>query len=363
MPPRHHRSIRLGALLACLPLACAQPVVSPGSSDGTGDWDGSTSDGSGRGVGDGVICDEMAIRVDQVIPDVLVVLDRSASMSLGGHWDPVRQALYDITAETGDAIRFGLMVFPSSEEPEACVGLSMTHRCAPPQEPLLPCALGNGPAIQSALEGLDTCGATPAAQTLEAARAFLERPDRRDPAAVLLATDGGPTCNDGLDGSSCHCVSPMGGCSLDPSSCLDAERSYETIDALRSVGIDVHVVGVSAGDYGDVLDEMAARGGTGAALMADDPAGVRSAFEAVAGAVASCEVELQAPDASADPDQVNLYLDGDPVPFDTDGACEQGWQWADGETRRVRFCGESCDHLRQSGGGLVTATFGCPTLI
>jgi hypothetical protein len=310
-----------------------------------------------------VICDEVAMRAERVIPDVLVVLDRSASMSMGGHWDPVRGALYDVTAEMDDAIRFGLMVFPRSVEPDACLGMSMTHRCSPPAEPLLPCELGNAPSIRAALEGLGTCGATPAAATLEAARAHLYRPDRRSPAAVLLATDGGPTCNDALDGSTCRCAAPVGGCGVDPLSCLDTEGTYEAIDALGRAGIDVFVIGVAAGGFGDVLDEMASRGGTGGALMAERPEEVRSAFESVAGTLASCEVELEAPDASADPAQVNLYIDGEAVFYDAAGTCGHGWQWVDVASHRVLLCGEACGRLNTPGGALITATYGCPTLI
>lgn len=362
-------------VMVLIPLACAPDLGNgdDGGGDGAGDRvlrdGGSTGDGGWSGAddagGSGETCDEVDLVVRQVTPNVLIVLDRSASMSLGGHWEPVRDAIVDVAESMDTAVRLGLMVFPNIEAPQACEGLGMENRCEPAHGPTVECALGNSAAIGGELETMETCGATPASETLAAARLYLEglSLDSSDPSVVLLATDGGPTCNDGLDGSTCQCVSPVGGCGLDPRNCLDDQRTYEVIDQLRGVGIRSFVIGVSATEYQSVLNEMALRGGSEAALMANDPESVLSAFQAVIGSVASCEFDLGDVDPSADQELVNIYVDGTHVPMDTDGACDEGWRWADLEHHRVMFCGTSCDVVRGGQGVGIRATFGCPTLI
>ena len=62
--------------------------------------------------------------------------------------------------------------------------------------------------------------------TLQAARAYLDTlAADGHPKFILLATDGAPNCNDALDGSSCACTNPLGGCILNPGNCLDDARN------------------------------------------------------------------------------------------------------------------------------------------
>jgi hypothetical protein len=317
--------------------------------DGDTDWDG--------------ICDEEAFPIALLTPDMLIVLDRSNSMQEAGHWDPVRAAIYSVTEALDDIVWFGLMVFPNVEEPDACV--DRDNQCAAARAPLIDCAVTTSADIRTTLTDMPTCGGTPIASTLASARTYLTAlaPTTGHPSYVVLATDGAPNCNPGLDGATCTCTAPVGGCVPNMLNCLDDARTNDVIDALRAAGIGVFVIGIAVSDWRAVLDEMASRGGTGAAIMADDPASIQAAFEAVTGAVSSCEFEIGEPDPSADPDLVNFYFDGDRVPFDADGLCDDGWLWVDEGHTRVRFCGPRCEALRDRDVAEVRATFGCPTLI
>jgi hypothetical protein len=182
------------------------------------------------------------------------------------------------------------------------------------------------------------------------------------PSYVLLATDGAPNCNPSLSSFGCRCVSPPGAPICSPGNCLDDVATDGVIDELLAAGIKVYVVGIAASEWRDVLDTMARRGGTGSAILADDPATIEAAFAEIAGSVISCDYEIGEPDPSADPNLINFYFDGVAVPFDNDGECDDGWAWSDDAHTRMRFCGSYCERLARGMVGTANATYGCPTI-
>lgn len=340
--------------------------------DSGGDADAdqdSDSDSSGdtdtyiRPDADG-LCDQVDFNINLLTPDMLIVLDRSNSMERYDLWNPVRSSIYSVTEALDHIIWFGLMVFPNTVGDNACFGEDV-NICESPSLPIVECALNNASPIYDALNPIIPCGGTPIAASLSAARTYLNNMETGHPAYVVLATDGAPNCNSGLNGNTCECVAPTPpGCSDYVLNCLDDERTYSIIDSLRSDGINVFVIGIEASQWREVLDVMASRGGTGAAIMAEDHDSIRTAFEEVTGVVSSCEFEIGAPHPSADPDLVNFYFDTkEGVPMDIHGECDDGWIWVDEEHTRVRFCGDYCTRLRDGLVGHVKATFGCPTLI
>jgi hypothetical protein len=315
--------------------------------------------------GDGWVCDEAAFDISLLTPDMLIVLDRSYSMAREGHWTPALDAVYAVTESLDLLIWFGLMVFPNTAEPDACDGSDIRTQCIAAREPDVPCASDNAGAIRTTLEGTIPCGGTPIAQSLEAAQRYLAdlSSTTSHPSYVVLATDGAPNCNGSLDGATCTCTASDGGCDPNVYNCLDDVRTLSVIDGLHVAGTQVFVIGIRASEWTAVLDSMAAHGGTGAAIMAEDTASIEAAFSEAAGAAASCEFELGSPDPSADPDLVNFYFDGVAVPMDAEGECDAGWAWIDDAHTRVRFCGVACDRLRSHAVTEVRATFGCPTII
>ena len=91
---------------------------------------------------------------------------------------------------------------------------------------------------------------------------------------VLLATDGGPNCNQNLACSVDTCIlniEGLGGCMTGGANCcqnsnqncLDDKRAIDSVKALKTGGISTYVVGIPGSDiYGPVLDSMAEEGGT-----------------------------------------------------------------------------------------------------
>ncbi len=307
-------------------------------------------------------CDQEEFAIARVIPDMLIVLDRSNSMFDDGYWNPVREAIYGVTFEMDMEIWFGLMIFPNVVGAPVCSGT--TAQCEPGHEPLVGVAEGTALDIRDALGPMATCGGTPIAQTLQNARAYLDTlAADGHPKFILLATDGAPNCNAALDGSGCVCTSPMG-CSFNNLNCLDDARTMGIVEDIRAAGIQIFVLGIGTSEWMDILNEMAARGGTGAAFPAEDPASIRTAFDDIAGSIASCEFDMRAPDPSADPTRVNFYFDEVVVPSDNaDGTCDDGWAWTDATHTRVQFCGSYCDRLLGGSVGNISATWGCPTVL
>lgn len=345
------------------------PVGADGDADGDGDGtpptDGDDTDIVRPEIGDYVeeACDQEEFEIARVIPDMLIVLDRSNSMFDDGYWNPVRDAIYGVTMDMDLEIWFGLMIFPNVVGTPACSGT--TAQCEPGHEPLVGVAEGNAFAIRDALGPMLTCGGTPIAQTLQNARAYLDTLSADGhPKFILLATDGAPNCNAALDGGSCVCTNPMGGCGLNPSNCLDDARTVAVVEDIRAAGIQVFVLGIGTSEWMDILNEMAARGGTGAAFLAEDTAAIRETFDEIAGSIASCEFDMRAPDPTADPTRVNFYFDDVVVPSDNaDGTCDNGWAWTDAGHTRVQFCGSYCDALLGRTVTNISATWGCPTVL
>jgi hypothetical protein len=352
--------------------ACA-PGDDAGVRDAFGDGDASTGDGNLEGGGDvdpddgrtdvppadAEICDEERFEIARVIPDMLVVLDRSNSMRDDGYWDPVRNAIYDVTAAMDAEIWFGLMIFPNASGGAVCSGT--TNQCEPGREPVVGCAEGNAGTIRDQLVPMPTCGGTPIAVTLRNGRVYLDTlAGDGHPKFILLATDGAPNCNESLT-SPCRCTGIS--CGLNPLNCLDDVRTYGVIDELNATGIRLFVLGIGTSTWMDVLDQMAWRGGTDHAFLAEDPASIRATFEEIAGSIASCEFDMRSPSPDADPNLVNFYFDGAAVPRDDDGECDNGWRWTDADHDRVVFCGTHCDALLGSTVTDVSATWGCPTIL
>jgi len=333
----------------------------PADGDSDADSDGDDDD-------DG-ICDEMELAINRVKPKVLIILDRSNSMVDHGNWTAVRNAISAVTGTLDRRLAFGLMVFPSADGAVQCS--ASANGCEPGHDPLVPCGVGTSTRIDRALSDLSTCGGTPTAETLQGASLYFGvtidpshlPPVEIVPSYVLLATDGAPNCNGRLDDERCRCTGRSDDCTDMPTLCLDDERTLEAIAGLRARGVPVYVVGIAATAWRDVLDRMAAEGGTERALMADDQEAIQEAFESITGRVTSCDFVIRDVDARADPEEVNVYLDGEAVPMDADGECDSGWGWVDRDHTRLTLCGPQCDALLAGEVGVVDATFGCPTLI
>jgi MYXO-CTERM domain-containing protein len=179
-------------------------------------------------------------------PQVLIVLDKSSSMnglvpSGVTKWEAAQEAVVRVAAEFGDAVDFGLMVFPS---PNQCHPGSVVVGCGPETSSDIEDALGDPPP--------EFGNYTPMAESIAAAGAHDQLADPTRRSYVLLITDGWQWC--------------------DP---YDPDTRFTPVDEVASLledrGLVTYVVGF--GDSVDVATLNRASAAGGAAIEGCDPNG------------------------------------------------------------------------------------------
>lgn len=363
-------SVILLAVLFAVSCGCGSVVDKEMDLDGSGDarndrYDMNTDVGSDI---EEEICGGSDLDIARVIPDILILLDRSLSMSSTPPspplWDTIRPAIVTVTEPPMDeGIWFGLMTFPG---PDCTRSGPM---CTEPDssDVLVPVGPGSHGDISTELDRLNTCGATPIAMSLQSAGAYLETLTDGHPKYILLATDGAPNCNDSLDGDTCTCTVESG-CASNDEFCLDDERTNGVLDDLCAGGISTFVLGMGgAAEWASVMSAMAEHGCTEDYYPADDPDSIADALDAITGSVVTCQFELVCADIP-DLGKVNFYYEPGHVVIPRDEGRTSGWDWVDfcdpGDTTgMVEFFGEYCDGIMDRTYDAITAEFGCPTVI
>lgn len=304
-------------------------------------------------------CVERDISLIPVVPEVLIMLDRSNSMGYDGFWDPTRDAVSSAVETYQSEVMFGLVGYPG----ERCTSVTPDYDCDVSAGPLVAVNLGTGDAIATALMGLEPCGGTPVSETLLNMRDYLLDRPRDNPRYILMATDGAPNCNASLDGNTCRCTcfDPLecGLCDALNLNCLDDVRTYAALDELFEDGIRTFVIGLSSAavDWGDVLHAMAVHGGTETFYAAESPDQVAEIFNDITSLVSKCEFYIE-PSEVPDDRLVNLYFDGRVVHLDPESLT--GWNWIGDDS--LEFYGPSCQKIVSGEVDEITATYGCPTI-
>lgn len=295
-----------------------------GSDHGSG---GNWNPGVGGGPGDDSDkpCETVAVRASPVAPDVLIVLDRSASMvgvgpEGGQRWEPSVSALKKVTSELQSVIRFGLMTFPVTDMVDFNDLLS--GGCGTGGL-VVPIAGGNASDIAAGLDrATPRNGQTPTGPALREALKvlgpYMPAPDEVvSPKYVLLVTDGRPACN-------------FGGGQVDQPQ-IDA--AYQAVEALNKAGIPTYVVGYDVAAAADVMDGLAQRGGTEKYIPVDNEDTLVTEMRKIAGKLAPCEYQLEK--SPEDPDYVFVQIDGKQVHLRQ----EDGWVI---EGNVIKLQGGSC---------------------
>lgn len=391
-------------------------ATASGCSDGSGDADGtgstngsgssgsdigndlSASGGSGNGTdglgGDGGDCGGEEVTAEPVVANVLFVIDKSLSMNVTPDgftdtlWDTLVESLGTALGAVQDDIQMGLKLYPSGD--------ASADVCAIESGVDVEIASGATalPDIEDALASTSPSGQTPTAAALEQALDYF----KDGPGAglegkpvVVLATDGGPNC--GTDDScvpaeGCQPTDDCGlteaetctvnidgcggdGCPADGSfclvaaDCLDDAAAIAAVDALDEAGIPTIVVGMPGSEaYQDVLDQMAVAGGLPAQgtspkyYKVEDAEGLSQTLQDITkGVIRSCDIVAE--EAPPDPDLVNVFIDGDVVPKDS----EDGWQFGDSTNTFIQIVGSYCDELEASGASSISVEYGCPSVV
>jgi Mg-chelatase subunit ChlD len=257
-------------------------------------------------------CESKTISARANPPDILIVMDRSLSMELGGRWQPSSTAVKQLTSEFEDNVQFGLMTFPAN-------GLGACD----PGKLDVPVEAKNAQAVNGFLDMTAPGGFTPTADTLKAALDALgDRTPPPDsdakPAYVLLVTDGEPDC-----------ASPM---------YPDSEQgSIDAVTALAMAKIKTYVIGYNLAGGADLMNRMAEAGGTDKYFEVENQQDITDAFHTIAADIVKCEFELS--EEPKDPNYVRVSIDGITVALNA----EDGWIL---EGKTVTLKDAQCDVLR-----------------
>ncbi len=314
-------------------------------------------------------CTELNLLSD--VPNLYLVLDRSGSMAIDNKWTTVRTTVAGVMEALGPRASFGVAVFPFGNW--ACEPGGQVMSVRPGDSPAG--TLGPTTKTMLAVTASTPNGGTPTAATLSGLLPVLAALEGRT--FVILATDGGPNCDDNAACGVASCIPniendqgcPSGGSPncCDPSfygpeQCLDSQPTIDAVAAVAKAGVPTYVIGVpGSGPYSALLDSLAQAGGTARAsepyyyrVESTDETALASALSQIAAKItATCTLTLDQP--PPDPTHVNVYLDNKPVPADP----TNGWT-LDGST--ITLQGATCAEVTSGDVLNVRVVAGCPTL-
>jgi hypothetical protein len=323
------------------PEECNTPTgEDPPDDDGDGDGGGEgEGEGGTEGEGEGEVppnCSEQVFDpADPVPPRILLVVDRSGSMDEdatgfpGSKWDTAVDTLDTVTHQLETSVELGLSMYPA--------GASQNEQCAPGGLEV-DVRLNNANAIVDALQGTGPGGGTPTAPTLLVARGDLQQlGSQGGQRAIVLATDGGPNCNESLDGNTCRCVAPdPSQCAAFSGNCLDDVNTIAAAGQVAAAGFPVFVLGLPGTEnFSDVLRSLARAGGTNDFYNANSASALAQSLEDIAVRLGSCRFDLP---GSPRPDQITVSVDGSSVA--RDAARNDGWDLIDANT--IELFGDAC---------------------
>ncbi|MCB9575248.1 MAG: VWA domain-containing protein [Kofleriaceae bacterium] len=334
------------AVAACGPTSQGNGDDTTGDGGGGGHPDADPSRPDARPPGDAADCGQQTepIAVENLgdPPDLLIVLDRSGSMTapiftippnFTPKWSIMRDALNQLASNYQDNIRFGLLEFPTDDD----CGVD------PATAVKVPIDLGQAPEIAGYFQNRGANGNTPAQLGLQAALAhYMTVPVNPAGRYVLFATDGEPNCSDGDA----------------------AAETVAAVTALAQAGIKTYVLGFG-GDFtsGTVLDDAALAGqvprpgGPPHYYAANSAQELAAVLDTISGGiiVPSCSYALAS--APPDPDAVTVSVDGAVVPRSTGHT--NGWDYYP-DAMTITFFGSYCDEIQSGAITEVSFVYGCP---
>jgi hypothetical protein len=326
---------------------------STGIADGGG---GASACGDGTPCAEGMVCDENTKTCipggtcgaeeatgTSTPPNVLVVLDRSCSMTDKGtptKWEIAVDALKTLTKQNNGKIRFGLELFPDKAGNECNQGpieIPVAPNNEQKMETLLTKALSPGDPFFP--EGPCVTNIDAAMQAASQEPAFADK--TRGNFAILLT-----------DGKQAGCATAGG----------DQGTKKILEDMFTKNQVPTFVIGFGSGIDPAQMNEFAVAGGTPNSdpttkyYKAEDKASLTAALSAIAKKTLSCVFEL----SKAPPDATKIFAFFDnKTAVPRDPAKSNGWEY-DPATNTVTFYGAACDELRLAKVTDVDIVFGCP---
>jgi hypothetical protein len=283
----------------------------------------------------------MTISTKPVQADILILLDRSESMTwtldtddvctaditkCSSRADAVVPAVASIVTDNPD-INWGLELFPYPDEPTCSVSTT----------PQVAVSSNSASAIKSQLASFTTSPSTPTAAAIHAATTYLKTVNDTRNKAILLATDGYPTCGNNSN------VDQM------------VKDATDAAATAQNAGFPVYVIGI--GQEVSKLNRLAKAGGTGSYYPATSTTELNNALKSIA-KVFSQTCTFRASTIPPDKDLATVLVDNKLVAKDD----SNGWMFdpADATDSTILLTGSYCQSMLAGANSQVQIVFGCP---
>lgn len=306
--------------------------------------DGMTCDEATSACVPGGECGGQEATAEAVPPNLLLVLDRSCSMTklVNGvsKWEIAVGAINVMTTTFEGQIRFGLTLFPDRGDGQDCQQTEFPVPVAPGTEQAIRDLLNaslvasdpnypDGPCVTNIDTAMEQASTDPA----------LQDPDRDS--YVVLITDGKQAgCN------------AAGG---------DDGTTQIIGDLYTNEGVPTFVIGFGDGIDPVQMDIFAEAGGVPSAdptakyYKAEDQAGLDAALSEIASKTLGCVYDLG--ETPEDPTKIYVFFDNlDEIPRDP--THQDGWDY-DETTNQITFYGQACQDLKDGEVDDVDIVFGC----
>jgi von Willebrand factor type A domain len=298
------------------------------------------------------VCANQSFNLQRKPAEILLVLDRSASMNdppdgapsgTGSKWSLVVPGVDQVVMATSVSVSWGLKVFPEGTGAE-CVAGSVTSMIPVPIAPMNATAVVNG-----VMATMPQGNGTPTGDAINAAVTYLKTLTDTNPKFILLATDGEPSCN---------------GTSKDTTGART--QAVTSITAAVAAGFKTAVVGVATTKASDTqtLNDMAVAGGMARAdpnplatkfYLASTENELVTSLETITGQVASCVFDLTS--VPPDPTNIAVHVNNTKAPQDTTHM--NGWDYTGTDDKQIQIYGSWCDQITAANANTVNFVFGC----
>jgi hypothetical protein len=321
------------------PSGAGTPSQGSGGNGGSLGGAGGSGGGSGGSGGGTASCATDTVTPKSIPVNLVFMYDRSDSMNGDQKWTSSTKGLEGFFAD------------PSSRGLSASLSYFCGGSCgadfSKPAVAMM--SLPDSTTFAKSISAQSLCSGTPTGGAMTGALAYAESLKKATPdsvVAIVLVTDGQPTCGGGT-----------------------AESAAKTGAA---EGIKTYVIGFGQGSSLTNLDAWAVAGGTGKPTFVDpsNPAKFSTDFSSTLQSIrkASMSCEFQIPAASAgtlDVDKVNVTLtaSGAPAGLNYDAACAgAGWRYDNvNAPTKVELCPASCNVMKNDPYSEVKLVFGCKT--
>jgi hypothetical protein len=294
-------------------------------------------------------CGQTSVSVMPLPPDILIVQDRSLSMTddssgqscvkptpangdgmcgAASKWAQTIAAINQVVGQTQSKVNWGLMFLGDEVD-----------QCGAATAPVVNITPGNSSQlIQAALNGVQFNGklGTPTAAVMNNAVKYLQGLTDDNPKYLLLATDGEPNCAGG---------------NLNMSDGTGAENA---VTAAYTAGFPTFVVGIATATVASAsiaLNTMAVNGGeaqVGAATQyyaVTDTAGLETVLGQIIGKAVSCTIPLTGVSGNLDKVAVSAKdASGNTIEIMQDST--NGWSYTDATKTAIILNGDACNNLK-----------------